>query len=149
MVSSRNYIRLRRLHSKPFGLNKNRQVSCRNLSIFYGADEGICAFSGAPRSDVINVVLCHQVYRYLNFARQSVLLPQNGSYPQIPSCIRIHTNEKMHPTRCIFSLVRTKGFEPTRCYPQEPETCASANFATSAFYRNETALFNRFHFRLL
>ena len=34
--------------------------------------------------------------------------------PQIPSWIRIHTNEKMHLDGCIFSLVRTKGFEPSR-----------------------------------
>ncbi len=33
----------------------------------------------------------------------------------------------------VLFLVRTKGFEPTRCYPQEPETCASASFATSAY----------------
>ena len=46
---------------------------------YRGAEKRIRAFSGAPRSDVINVVLCRRVYRNPTAARQSVLLPQNGS----------------------------------------------------------------------
>ena len=43
--------------------------------------------------------------------------------------------EKNYPKSSDSSrLVRTKGFEPTRNYPQEPETCASASFATSAHF---------------
>ena len=45
----------------------------------HGAGRGILAFSGAPRSDVINVVLCRQFYHNPTAVRQSVLLPQNGS----------------------------------------------------------------------
>ena len=44
-----------------------------------GAGDESRAFGGAPRSDVINVVLCRQAFRYPTSARQSVLLPQNGS----------------------------------------------------------------------
>ena len=61
---------------------------CRKFKQFpasFGRGDGICAFSGAPRSDVINVVLCRQVFRNSSFVRQSVLLPQNGSLPRSPS----------------------------------------------------------------
>ena len=44
-----------------------------------GAGAKSRAFGGAPRSDVINVVLCRQALRYPAFVRQSVLLLQNGS----------------------------------------------------------------------
>ena len=56
--------------------------------------------------------------------------------------LRIRTYRKISDTQkgIAYFLVRTKGFEPTRCYPQEPETCASANFATSAFLRNQTSI---------
>ena len=55
--------------------------------------------------------------------------------PQIPSCCRVIPKKKNTWSVLLF-LVRTKGFEPTRCYPQESETCASASFATSACIYN-------------
>ena len=54
------------------------------ISHRFGAERGICAFSGAPRSAIINGVLCQQLSRPPTISRQSVLLSQNGSYPQIP-----------------------------------------------------------------
>ena len=50
-----------------------------NRVFFVGAEKRIRAFSGAPRFDVINVVLCRRAYRNPTAARQSVLLSQNGS----------------------------------------------------------------------
>ena len=41
-------------------VSKNRRHP-KGYRLFFGADDGICAFSGAPRSDVINVVLCRQL----------------------------------------------------------------------------------------
>ena len=48
-------------------------------------DDRNCAFSGAPRSDVINVVLCQRVCRCPSLVGQSILLSQNGSHPQFLS----------------------------------------------------------------
>ena len=75
-----------------YGLNKKFDKS--KLVEFFGADEGICAFSSAPRFDVINVVLCRKVFPFPKSVRQSVLLPQNGSHPQIPSYIRLIPKNK-------------------------------------------------------
>ena len=33
----------------------------------------------------------------------------------------------------LFYVVRVMGVEPTRISPQDPKSCASANFATSAY----------------
>ena len=82
---------------------KNRRAPIEASPIF-GANEGICAFSGAPHSAIINCRLCRQVYRKLSFVRQSVLLPQNGFHPQIPSLLGTHTNKKDTPARVSFLL---------------------------------------------
>ena len=89
---------------KPFG----------STYVVGGADEGICAFSGAPHSAIINCRLCRQVYRKLSFVKQSVLLPQNGSHPQIPSLLGTHTNKKDAPARVSFLLNRVNLSEPLR-----------------------------------
>ena len=52
-----------------------------------------CAFSGAPRSAIINCRLCRQVYLFPKFVRQSVLLPQNGSHPQLSPRRPVSTNK--------------------------------------------------------
>ena len=44
---------------------------------------GLVPLAETPRSDVINVVLCQQETQYLIAVRQSVLLSQNGSHPQV------------------------------------------------------------------
>ena len=80
---------------------------------FTGADDRICAFSGAPRSAIINCRLCRQVYHYPTAVRQSVLLPQNGSHPQILSKIQ-SSNQKESTQQGTLILVRMTGFEPAR-----------------------------------
>ena len=124
-----------RIGNKNLYVKKNRSDTfVSNLCFSFGADEGTRAFSGAPRSDVINVVLCHQAYHYPNPVRQSVLLPQNGSHPRVPSYYG--SSKKMrYPTWDIsFFWCGRRDSNPHGC-PQEPETCASANFATSAYER--------------
>ncbi len=44
-----------------------------------GAGDESRAFGGAPRSAIINCRLCRRDFHYPSFARQSVLLSQNGS----------------------------------------------------------------------
>ena len=83
-------------------------------------DYPFSAFSGAPRSDVINVVLCHQVFLYPSSVRQSVLLSQNGSHPRTPS----HTVESktaVPPVVIRLFWSRRRGSNPR---PQRPERCA-------------------------
>ena len=80
--------------------------------IFRGWGNGTCAFSGAPRPDVINVGLCRQIARFPSFVRQSVLLPQNGSHPQVPLLCR--NNKKIqHINDVLYFLVEATGLEPT------------------------------------
>ena len=64
---------------KTRGILYTKSLGIRSKFQGCGAGGGILAFSGAPRSDVINVVLCRQFYRNPTTVRQSVLLPQNGS----------------------------------------------------------------------
>ena len=81
-------------------INKKRTFVGRQKFVFFGADEGTCAFSVAPRSDVFNVVLCLLSHLSPNLARQSVLLSQNGSHPQIPSLLGYQTKKKNTPNGC-------------------------------------------------
>ena len=60
------------------------------------------AFSGAPRSDVINVVLCQRVCRSPSLVGQSILLSQNGSHPQFLSIYPYHTKQKSTREGCSF-----------------------------------------------
>ncbi len=76
-------------------------------------NQRIRAFSGAPRSDVINVVLCRRAYHNPAAARQSVLLPQNGSHPRILFNSRTPYQTKRTPVfGCSFCLAQRRGFEP-------------------------------------
>ena len=90
-----------------------------------------CAFSSAPRSAIINGVLCLLTHCKSYNKGQSVLLPQNGSHPQFLSSIRLIPNKKA-PTRVLVCLVRSTGIEPAWSYPQDPQSCASASSATTA-----------------
>ena len=81
-------------------------------AFFFGADDKICAFSGAPRPDVINVVLCLQAYHYSFPVRQSVLLSQNGSHPQILSKIQNSHQKREHHFGVLFFASRPgKGYK--------------------------------------
>ena len=44
--------------------------------------------------------------------------------------------KKQDPYGSCKIMVRMKGFEPSRCYSHGPEPCASANSATSAYFRS-------------
>ena len=83
----------------------------------HGAGRGILAFSGAPRSDVINVVLCRQVFHNPSFVRQSVLLPQNGSHPRSPSQA-VESKTAVPPMVIRLFWSRRRGSNPR---PQRPE----------------------------
>ena len=50
---------------------------------------GVVPLAETPRSDVTNVVLCQHTYSFPSPVRQSVLLPQNGSHPQLRPKIRV------------------------------------------------------------
>ncbi len=63
---------------------------------FFGGDKGTCAFSGAPRSAIINCRLCRRPYRKSCVMEQSVLLSQNGSHPQLPLCVRYISKKNTH-----------------------------------------------------
>ena len=98
---------------------KGKGCLCRLLSAiksvpqdtFVGAERGIRAFSGAPRSAIINCRLCRQVFGCQNSVRQSVLLPQNGSHPQLPSQCR--ESKKRQETKDVLSfLVEATGICP-------------------------------------
>ena len=64
---------------------------------------GVVPLAGTPRSDVINVVLCQQATYIRAYVRQSILLPQNGSHPQLRPQRPLSTNKK-YPTRGYFCL---------------------------------------------
>ena len=108
-------------------------------SFLFGAERGILAFSSAPRSDVINVILCRQFYRNPTTVRQSVLLPQNGSHPRIP--LNSHKQKNMGITTVIpIFLARREGFEP-------PEALTSTVFKKlTAFPISSLTLPNRVGF---
>ena len=79
---------------------------------------GIRTFSGAPRSDVINVVLCRQVYRKSTTARQSILLPQNGFHPRIPLPFRNTTQKRDAQARIPFLCGAGRGIRtPVGLHP--------------------------------
>ena len=107
---------------------KGKGCLCRLLSAiksvpqdtFVGAERGIRAFSGAPRSAIINCRLCHQRYRCSSSVGQSILLPQNGSHPQIPLYIRYNKKYRNEKLISVF-LAQREGFEP-------PETLVSTVF---------------------
>jgi len=65
-----------------------KSVKNQCFSRIFGRGDGIRAFSGAPRSAIINGILCHQVFCNPAVVWQSVLLPQNDSHPRIPSRFR-------------------------------------------------------------
>ena len=73
---------------------------------FTGADDRICAFSGAPRSAIINCRLCRQVYHCPTALRQSVLLPQNGS--SRAKCGLLCTRSPQTPTHAFAHLAPKK-----------------------------------------
>ena len=80
--------------------------------VFRGWGGGILAFSGAPRSAIINCRLCRILCLfYLLIRRQSVLLPQNGSHPLIPPLTRI-TKGTAHHFGVLCLLAGVEGFEP-------------------------------------
>ena len=78
---------------------------------------GIRTFSGAPRSDVINVVLCRQVCRKSTTARQSILLPQNGSHPRIPLPFRNTTQKRDAQARIPFLCGAGRGIRTPVGFP--------------------------------
>ena len=57
---------------------------------------GLVPLAETPRSDVINVGLCRQARLSLGCVRQSVLLSQNGSHPQVQP-ISFESNKKSCP----------------------------------------------------
>ena len=85
--------------------------------------EVIRAFSGAPRSDVINVVLCLPSFCY-SYPVGKALTLVRGSNPRIQSLPRVDV-QKNHPTRSGFfgvpDWIRTNGTKRRRLvlYPAE------------------------------
>lgn len=105
----------------------------------FGADEGTCAFSGAPRSTA---------HRAVEFAFFLFCLPTSSTqtnrsrdslHPQVPSCIRYKKTRTAKKLSEFFWCGR-RDLNP-HGLPQEPETCASANFATSAYEDSQKTVF--------
>ena len=65
---------------------------------------GVVPLAETPRSDIINVVLCLQATLTFNAVRQSVLLSQNGSHPQLRPRRPLSTNKK-YPTQGVLLFV--------------------------------------------
>ena len=107
----------------------------KQFPAFFGRGDGICAFSGAPRSDVINVVLCRQVFHNPSFVRQSVLLPQNGSHPRIPSQA-VESKTAVPPMVIRLFWSRRRDLNP-RPYGPEP-------YALPAALRLDFSIFHLF-----
>ena len=60
--------------------------------------------------------------------------PKASFFPRVNNVsLYVRATKKRTHKGCV-RVVRTKGLEPIRSYPQEPETCASANFAMSAYF---------------
>ena len=99
------------------------------LHRIFGRGDGILAFSGAPRSDVINVVLCCQIFHYPSFVKQSVLLSQNGSPPRIPSQA-VESKNSRNTDGDTAVLVEATGFEPTTfaSRTQRATNCATPRY---------------------
>ena len=96
-------------------------------------NEGTCAFGGAPdeQSDALF---------NLRTSRNQVYLFVANRLPPIKSIIAAHIKNcyKLVPV-AVFWCGR-RDLNPHGC-PQEPETCASANFATSAKQKNYSVYF--------
>ena len=74
---------------------------------------GVVPLAETPRSDVINVVLCQRATYIQIYTRQSVLLPQNGSHPQLRPRRPISTNKKTSKQEAFLFVVEVVGVEPT------------------------------------
>ena len=86
----------RRLHAKLFGLDKQPKLTVQ-LRLFLVEVVGVVPLAETPRSDVINVVLCQRVTYIQICVRQSVLLPQNGSHPQLRPQAHCRPQKKKPP----------------------------------------------------
>ena len=106
------------------------------LSLFLVRTKGFALLAARPNKRLLIVWFAVIVFLLSEYSRQTNR-SRDFFPPQIPSSFVIYNKKRWGKKLIFFLLVRTKGFEPTRCYPQEPETCASASFATSAFIRND------------
>ena len=125
---------------------KEVKSSLDKFHYLFGRGDGTCAFSGAPRSAIINCRLCRQSTHPLNIIRQSVLLPQNGSHPQVPSqCQDIKKITDSLLTIRYF-LVEATGLEPTTSWSRtmRATNCATPRFG---FFRKWSNMWSNHSFR--
>ena len=67
------------------GVRRIKQKARLKIGVlFVGAEKRICAFSGALRSDVINVVLCRQAFEVLCFRMAKRFAPAKRLPPSNP-----------------------------------------------------------------
>ena len=71
--------------------------------------KGFAPLAARPAPTLPTSSFAFIVYRHTNTVRQSVLLPQNGSHPQIPSLLGSHTNKKRHPRKGVFFVGADEG----------------------------------------
>ena len=77
----------------------------------------ICAFSGAPRPDVINVGLCRQVYSYPT--TQGKAFCSCKTAPTLKSSSKFgYQQKKVYPKGIPFFVAQRRGFEPPVTFPQ-------------------------------
>ena len=83
---------------------------------------GIRAFSGAPRSAIINGVLCRQAFLLSSTVRQSVLLPQNGfSRPKLFFSLG-HANAYLSAFALLAPKKRYQRFSWRAARPSNPSS---------------------------
>ena len=75
-----------------------------------------CAFSGAPRSDVINVVLCQQAILFLGLCKAKRFALAKRLPPSTPSRLRISIQNPDALTRLRGFVVPLAGLEPARYF---------------------------------
>ena len=111
---------------------------------FFGRGDGIRPFSRAPRSAIINGVLCRLCFCITSLRWQSVLLSQNGSHPQIPSLWRKIKNAKHQMVICIF-WSRRRDLNPRPLRPERNALPAALRLVVSTlFTRNAYIITNIF-----
>lgn len=98
-------------------------------SPFFGADEGTCAFGGAPRYTAHRAdVVCAPCSVFTSFTRKPLALARASTLKPL----RTRLLPKKRPFTGRLFWCGRRDLNP-HGLPQEPETCASANFATSAY----------------
>ena len=89
-----------------------KKINTRKGAYFFGGDKGTCAFSGAPRSAIINCRLCRQVLCGLFFGVAKRFALAKRLPPSSPFVKSEYQKKQGLPNGIPCFLVETKGLEP-------------------------------------